>query len=55
MQDKPDYIVKFQRPKNTEIKYMNGAENEAAIEELIKKLPPLYNDNINIRFEQIGR
>lgn len=31
-----------------------GNENEIALNAIIKKLPPLYNDNINIRFEQVA-
>lgn len=34
------------------IMYINGEENEAALDAVIKKMPPLYN-NIGIRFEQI--
>ena len=35
------------------ILYLYGEENEAAVSAVIAKLPPLYNENINIRFEQI--
>lgn len=35
------------------IMYIYGKENEGAIASFIEKLPPLYNDVINIRFEQI--
>lgn len=37
------------------IMYINGEENEAAIDKVIAQLPPLYNENINIRFEQIAQ
>lgn len=35
------------------IMYVYGEENQPAIDALIKKLPPLYNKNINIRFEPV--
>ena len=35
------------------IMYFYGKENQPAIDALIKKLPPLYNKNINIRFEPV--
>ncbi len=34
------------------IMYINGGENEDKINSLIQQLPPLYNENINIRFEK---
>ena len=33
------------------IMYINGRENEGAIESVIKNMPPLYKNNI--RFEQV--
>ena len=38
--------------KEHPVMYINGKENEDAVESLIKRLPPLYSE-INIRFEQI--
>lgn len=35
------------------ILYLYGEENENAVSSVIAKLPPLYNDIIDIRFEQI--
>lgn len=35
------------------IMYIYGEENQTAVDALIKNLPPLYNDIINIRFQQI--
>ncbi|MBQ3300708.1 MAG: hypothetical protein IJH04_00900 [Eggerthellaceae bacterium] len=35
------------------IYYISGKGNESAVNAVIEKLPPLYNDVANIRFEQI--
>ena len=35
------------------IMYINGHEREATLAKVIRQLPPLYNEQINIRFEQI--
>ncbi len=35
------------------VMYIHGEENEGAVDSIIKKLPPLYSNEINIRFEQI--
>ena len=35
------------------VMYILGEENQSAVDSIIKKLPPLYNESINISFEQI--
>ena len=35
------------------IYYISGKEHESAVNAVVVKLPPLYNDVTNIRFEQI--
>jgi len=37
------------------ILYIYGEENSDALASFIEQLPPLYNDNINIRFAHIPR